>query len=161
MNEEKKNRQLPKKSKFNKGFFIGLGITLFVLAVVAVAIFLFEYFTPDIRTFFDENGNRVLTQLNFLNMMSDIFIIPSILAILVYALMFVSKEGAFDAITYSVKLVFYSIFAKNMRHTKLPATYGEYRAMKMAQERSSSLFLLFAAIPYLITGLVFTILAVI
>ena len=45
--------------------------------------------------------------------------------------------------------------------TKLPATYGDYRAMKMAQERSSTLFLLFAAIPYLITGIVFTILAVI
>ena len=43
--------------------------------------------------------------------------------------------------------------------TKLPATYGDYRLMKQAKERSSSLFLLFAAIPFFIVGIIFTILA--
>ena len=151
MNEVKENR---KQSRFNKWFYIGLAITFAAQAVLCVTIFLYEFYT-----FRCIDG--VITSANLLNMLSDIFMIPSIITILLYGLMFVSKEGAFDAISYAVKLVFYSVFAKNMRQTKLPATYGEYRLMKQQKERSSSLFLLFAAIPYFIVGIVFTILAVV
>lgn len=151
MNEEKKNRL----GRFNKGFYIGTAITFAVLAVVSTVIFLYEFYT-----FRTVGGNiSTLTSANLTNMLSDVFLIPSIIAILFYGIMFVSKEGAFDAIAYASKLVFYSIFAKNMRSTKLPATYGDYRLMKMEKERSSSLFLLFAAIPFFVVGIVFTILA--
>lgn len=156
MNEVKKN-QTEKKSVFNKWFYIGLAITFAVLCIVCTVIFLYEFYV--IRVVENALGEKVLTGHNLMNMLSDLFMIPSLITLLLYAIMYVSKEGAFDAIAYSTKLVFYTIFAKNTRHTKLPATYGEYRAMKMAKERSSTLFLLFAVIPFFICGLVFTILA--
>lgn len=142
-----------RKSRFNKWFFIGLGISLAAEAVVSVAVFLIDYYL-NYKDIIATSG----VALN--NMLSNIFMIPSILCILFYLLVFVSNNGAFDAITYSAKLVFYSIFAKNTRQTKLPATYGDYRAMKMAKERGSTLFLLFAAIPFLIVGIIFTVFAV-
>ena len=151
MNEVKKN-QKGKLSRFNKGFYIGLAITVVVQAILATAIFLYEFYYARVT-------DGAFTPLDLTNTLSDIFIIPSILCILFYLLVFVSREGAFDAIVYSTKLVFYSIFARNIRSTKLPSTYGEYRAMRMAKERSSTLFLLFAAIPFFIVGIVFTILA--
>jgi hypothetical protein len=151
MNEVKENR-IEKQSRFNKGFYIGLGISFAVEAIIAVAIFLYEYYAV---RFVD----NILTSAELNNMLADVFILPSILCILFYCIMFVSKEGAFDAIAYASKLVFYSIFAKNTRETKLPATYGEYRALKMGKTRSSSLFLLFSAIPFFIVGIIFVILA--
>ena len=153
MNEVKENRQ----RKFNKWFYIGLGIAFLAQAIVAVAIFLYEFYT--FRSIVDSEGVRIITSANLTNMLSDMFVIPSVICILLYLLMYVSKEGAFDAIAYSAKLVFYSIFAKNTRDTKLPATYGDYRLMKQGKERNSSLFLLFAAIPFFIVGIIFTILA--
>ena len=149
MNEVKENR---KPSKFNKWFYIGLGITFAAQAVVSVVIFLYEFYAG-------YGGDGIITPLEKPEMLANIFMIPSVLTILLYLLMFVSKEGAFDAISYGAKLVFYSVFAKNMRQTKLPATYGEYRLMKQQKERNSSIFLLFAAIPFFIVGIVFVILA--
>ena len=151
MNEVKKNRE-QKLRRFDKLFFIGLAITFAVQLLVATAIFLYEYYV--IRF---EDG--VLTSLELSNMLADVFIFPSLFCILFYGITYVSKEGAFDAIVYSTKLVFYSIFAKNTRDTKLPATYGEYRLMKQGKPRSSTLFLLFAAIPLFVIGIIFVILA--
>ena len=69
-----------------------------------------------------------------------------------------TKEGAFDAIVYGVKLAFYTTFYSNIRKTKLPATYGEYRELKRGQKRTNLLYIVFSAIPYIIVGLAYYIL---
>ena len=88
----------------------------------------------------------------------DTFLVPSLLAILIYVLNILTKEGAFDAIVYGVKLAFYTTFYSNIRKTKLPATYGEYRELKRGQKRTNLLYIVFSAVPYIIVGLAYYIL---
>ena len=150
MNEVKKDTG---KKVFDKGFFIGLGVTAGIIAVVSVCVFLYEFYALYHGVY--------PSDIALYNSMADVFMIPAVLCLLFYAIVFVSREGAFDAIVYSAKLAFYSVFARNIRKTKLPATYGDYRAMKLSKDRSSTLFMLFADIPFVIVGIIFVILAAI
>ena len=77
---------------------------------------------------------------------------------LFYLLVFVSDEGAFDIITYSVKLVWNVTFHKNVRETNLPRTYAEYRELKRSKPRTNSRFMLFSGLIFFIIGLIFMIL---
>lgn len=141
-----------KNIKYGKGFRIGIIISLFFEALIFLGIFLYEFFVL---------YESIPTSYNFEVLMSDAFIFPSVIFVLLYLLMWVSKEGTFDAIAYGVKLMFYTIFYKNIRESKLPASYGEYRELKRKKERISYSFLLFASIPFFIVGLIFLILSLV
>lgn len=141
----------PEKRLFDKGFFTGLISSFIVGLIIGLIVFLIEYFGQ-------YKGNVVYDSVSYYSMLTNIFSIPGVILILLYLIMFVSKEGAFDAIAYSFKLVFYNTFRKDLRQTKLPATYGDYRLLKSSKPRSSSLFLLFSAIPYIIAGIILLIL---
>lgn len=131
------------KKKFNKFFYIGLGVSFILASLCSVGIF---YYMQNILGFKIENS--------LYHILSDTFLVPAVMLLLFYFLMLVSKEGAFDAISYGVKLTFFRIFYKNIRETKIPSTYVEYRELKRGKERASYLYLA-------ITGSLFLLLAII
>ena len=68
-----------------------------------------------------------------------------------------SRGGAFDAIGYSVKLVLYSIFSPNLRETKLPKTYADYKELKRGRKQSSLSYIAISGALFFLTGLIFLI----
>lgn len=150
--EQNQNQQNQKNKHylFDKGFVVGLIISFIIACLISTGVFLYEYYV--IYSANLDNYKLYVT-------LSNAFMFPWIMFSLLYLLMWASKEGAFDAIVYSSKLFFYTIFYKNIRESKLPSSYREYRELKRNKPRSSTLFLLFAAIPFFITFLVFIILS--
>ena len=84
----------------------------------------------------------------------DALILSSVMMLLFFLLNYLTREGAFDILAYSFKLVWYNTFYRNVRETKLPKTYREYRELKASKPRDSNLFLLVGAAPYLVAGIV-------
>lgn len=148
--EQNQNQQIKNKHYiFDKGFVVGLIISFIIACLISTGVFLYEYYNL---------YSGELTTYKLYMALSDSFMFPWVMFALLYLLMWASKEGAFDAIVYSSKLFFYTIFYKNIRDSKLPASYREYRELKRSKPRSSTLFLLFAAIPFFILFIVFIIL---
>lgn len=143
------NKNLPeieeiKKPKiFTKGFFIGLIITLIITSLIGGLVILQEVYVLG-KTF--ESQGMVI--------MIDAFSVSGGLVCLFYLLCFVSDEGAFDAISYSVQLVWHMTFHKNIRETKLPASYAEYRLLKRSKPRTNLLYMLFSGLTFFIIGLI-------
>lgn len=147
-NSKKELKNINKKDKefnpYNKGYYIGLIITFIILGLLSLCVYFYEIYVLNVT-----NINKNLT---------DSFFIPSIISILFYLLSVVTKNGAFDIIAYSIKLVFYSVFYSNIRKSKLPASYKEYKEIKRGSKRTSTSFLFFSAIPYLSISIIFYIL---
>ena len=76
----------------------------------------------------------------------------------VYFIYYVSDEGAFDIIAYSIQLVWVMTFHRNVRETKLPKTYAEYRQLKREKPRLNLKFILLSGSLFLVVGIVFLIL---
>ncbi len=129
---------------FGKNYYIGLIITIAVVGILVLCLYFYELYILEVK--------------NIYKNLCDAFFIPSIIGVLFYLLNLVSKEGAFDAIAYSVKLVFYTTFYSNIRKTKLPSSYREYRELKRGKKRTSPSFLLAGSLPYLICSILFYIL---
>lgn len=139
------NKKDDENKKLRRNFIVGFLVSFFVIGIVCVIVFLIEYFVTR------SGGNIYVT-------LCDTFLVPSLLAILVYVLNILTKEGAFDAIVYGVKLAFYNTFYSNIRKTKLPASYSEYRELKRGQKRTNIMYIVLASIPYIIVGLAYYIL---
>ncbi|MEG0528920.1 MAG: DUF3899 domain-containing protein [Bacilli bacterium] len=133
-----------KKKIFNKWFYIGFVVT-FILAI-SVVVGCFFYFQGVLGLTIEKSLYRMLC---------DSFAFPAVILLLVYALMAVSKEGAFDALSYGIQLAFFTIFYNDLRKTKIPATYTEYREIKMGKERSSFLYLLIVGLIFLFIAIIF------
>lgn len=125
-----------------RNFLIGFVVSFFIIGLLCLVIFFIEFYATRVGM----NINAIL---------SDTFLVPSLLAILVYLLNVVTNEGAFDALAYGIKLAFYNTFYTNVRKTKLPASYREYRELKRGKKRTSLLYIVLAAIPYIIIGLAY------
>lgn len=134
---------LCEKRGWDRGYFIGGGVTLLINAGITALIILQEIYGLG-RSFTDEK---------FL-ILVDGFSISGVLMCLFYLLVFISDEGAFDIISYSVQLVFHMTFHRNIRETKLPKSYAEYREMKRAKPRLNLSFILFSGLIFLIIGLI-------
>ena len=89
--------------------------------------------------------------------LSDAFSIPGIYTILFFLISWVSGEGAFDAISYGVQVAFYTGFFKDLRETKLPKTYADYRELKRHKKKGRTLFILVAGGIFLLIGIIFSI----
>ena len=90
--------------------------------------------------------------------LADTFTLPGVLYAMAFMLVFASNYGAFDAITYSVRLVWTLFIHSDVRKTKLPANYRDYRLMKSAKPRVKASFLLFIGLGYLLLAVLFIIL---
>lgn len=146
--ESKPNKDLtPGQVRQKKAYWIGFAIALGVSAVLAVGSF-----------FLIRDGMGLDYQTNKWRIWADTFTLPGVLYLLSFLLVKVSDFGAFDAIAYSVRLVITVTFRRNVRDSKLPPTYHEYRLMRMNKPRTSASFLLIIGLFYLLVTAVFLIL---
>lgn len=128
--------------KITKGFIIGLIICLVINGLMAFLVSLIRI------------SSLTTEQIDYLLVLTDGFTVSGGLMCLFYLLVFVSDEGAFDMLSYSIQLVWNVTFHKNVRETKLPKTYAEYRAMKRSKPRLNLRFILYSGLLYLIIGLI-------
>ncbi len=131
------------KKDFDKGFLIGFIICLLVCAFISVLVILQEIYGLQ-RDFASQN----------LLILTDAFTISGGLMLLFYLLVFVSDEGAFDMISYSIQLVWVVTFHKNVRETRLPRNYAEYRQLKRSKPRLNLRFILFSGLIFFIIGII-------
>ena len=122
---EKNGRPSLKKPLLAYGITIGIGLLL-------VLAFLLS------RGFFKES-----LPLERIRMLSDGFFIVGIMTACIGGLFFVSQNGAFDAISYSVR-------------TKKHETYREYRERLNDKPRAPFLFLVFSGLGFLAVAGIFT-----
>lgn len=131
------------KKDFDRGFLIGFIICLLVCSFISVIVVLQEIYGLQ-RDFASQN----------LLILTDAFTISGGLMLLFYLLVFVSDEGAFDMISYSIQLVWVVTFHKNVRETRLPKNYAEYRELKRNKPRLNLRFILFSGLIFFIIGII-------
>lgn len=129
-----------------KRFFIGTAITVSVSLVIATIIYL-------LKSWADVGAGFTFTQQAFRNVI-DGLTLSGLLGVLTFCLSWLSREGAFDIISYSVKLFWYNTFRRNIRQTALPKTYADYKELKHGDKKESVLFILIGSLPCLITGII-------
>ena len=142
----KKNKDIiDEKRGIDKGFIIGFIISLIICAFIAGLIIIQELY--GLNRNFNDNLNIILC---------DAFSISGLLLCLFYIFCYVSDEGAFDILAYSIHLVWG--IHRNVRETKLPKTYAEYRQLKREKPRLNLKFILLSGSLFLLVGIVFLIL---
>ena len=129
-----------------KGYIIGLAISFGVTIVIGVIIFLIRYYSSMV-------GESKRLPISLI----DAFSLSGLLGILFFFIVWVSNYGAFDAISYSILVAWNTVFHKNIRETKVPKTYHEYRELKRGKERLNTTFMLFPSVIFLIVGIILNI----
>ena len=76
---------------------------------------------------FNQNILEKTTLQDIFHVLTDAFFIPGILIMGMGALIFVTNEGAFDAITFGLKS-FWSMFSKKLKRNR--ETYYDYRSAR-------------------------------
>ena len=76
---------------------------------------------------FHQNIMEKTTLQAIFHVLTDAFFIPGVLIFGIGALIFVTNEGAFDAITFGLKS-FWSMFSKKLKHNR--ETYYDYRSAR-------------------------------
>ena len=143
--KEKPEISIEEQKSLRKAFWISFAISFAVSIGVAVG----SYFL--IKSGLGENPDKW-------RLWADTATLPAVLFIVMFLLVKLSDFGAFDAIAYAIKLVVTMTFYSNVRKTKLPASYREYRELKQGKKRVNALFLIYTALPYIALTIVFVIL---
>lgn len=128
-------------------YFIGLLISFLITGVMCALIMLSRY--SMVKDEISSNPNYVWTLI-----WADGLNISSLLMVAFYILTLLTKEGAFDAIAYSVQLVWVNMFHKSTRNTRLAKNYAEYREEKKRSRDRNLSFLVLGATPYILAGIV-------
>ena len=133
----------PQKERDYKTLIIG-SIVTFVVTGVIMGIILLISFTQ---------VTEVTREIAYVGWI-DATGLASVIMILFYILNLLSREGAFDILSYSFKLVWYNTFHRSIKETKLPRTYREYRELKRGSRSERLNFLIIGPLPYIITCIV-------
>lgn len=129
-----------------KRLLIGTIITFIASLVVAALIFLLE-------SLFGLTAGHEFFYNNFIRII-DALSLSGLFGILVFCLAYLSRAGAFDILAYSLKVVWYNTFRRNLKQTELPSSYAEYKELKHGEKQESLLFLVLGSLPTLIVGLI-------
>ena len=149
LSKQKELVELQKQKKENRddsSFIKGLIICLIIDAIIAGLFIGFSFLSSEM----DWNRDKFV-------ILSDAFSFPGIYTILFFLISWVSGEGAFDAISYGVQVAFYTVFYKDLRKTKLPKTYADYRDLKRSRKKGRTLFILVSGAIFLLIGIIFSI----
>ena len=138
---------LQDKKRRRKAYWIGFLIAFVISLGLAVGSF-----------FLIKNGLGLDFENDKWRIFADTFTLPGVMFLMVYLLVKVTDFGAFDALAYSVRLAVTMIFRSNVRKTKLPATYRDYRLKRMEKKRTSASFLAIIGGIHLLVACVFIIL---
>ncbi|MCR5078516.1 MAG: DUF3899 domain-containing protein [Bacilli bacterium] len=145
---DNKKKELTEEEKQRRNAYL-IGFLIAFVVSIPIAVGSFFMIKDGLRLDYETEKWRIWT---------DTFTLPGVLYILVFCLVKVSDWGAFDAITYSVRLLFNTIFFPTTKNSKLPKTYSEYRELKRGKKRISATFLLYIGLLYMALMLVFLIL---
>ncbi len=129
------------KKKRLKGGLISALITLTIIAIFVGLLVYISY------------RDVVEPKLLVFQVLSDAFGISGVLGIGIFGLGFVSSKGAFDLVTYSVKLLFLNAFRPKYRKESFPKTFYDYKVKKDSLDRKAPLMMLFVALAYLSIGI--------
>lgn len=122
-----------------KVFIIGLIVTFVICVLLFTIIFCVEYYS-----------NK-----DFLyKCLVDGFSLSGLIVILSYFLVYCSYQGAFDMLTYSIQVVFYSTFHKSLKETKVARNYAEYKQLKREKDRPNVRYMFIVGLIFLIVGLI-------
>ena len=135
---KKQEEQKRKSEAFIKGLIISLIVNGLLTGLIIA---------------FTATNNDQLGLSEWLKLITDAFSIPGMFTLLLYLMFWVSQKGAFDALSYSIQLVFVTIFHKDTKEANLPATYAEYRALKEKEEKKDSNYLLISGGIFLLIGI--------
>lgn len=126
------------KTNKKKVFLIGLIISFIVNSLLCLGIFFLEY--------------KGLNYFLYLALV-DAFSISGLIMVLFFLLTFFAEKGAFDMLAYSIQVAFYTVFYKNLRDSKLPKSYAEYKEMKYGKEKTSVSYMLYVGLIFMVIGL--------
>ena len=132
--------------KNKKRFIVGSLITFGATLLLAFGIYL-------LKSFSDVGSGLKFNDLLFRNII-DGLTLSGLLGALAFCLSFLSREGAFDILAYSVKVFWYNTFRRNIRQTALPSSYAEYKELKHGETKESTIFILVGSLPCLVVGLI-------
>lgn len=121
---------------------------LITLTVIAILIGLLVYITY---------RNEIEPTLLTFRVLSDAFGIAGVLGIGIFCLGFVSSKGAFDLLSYSVKLIFLNAFRPKYRQESFPKSFYEYKVRKDSLDRKAPSMMFFVALAYLAIGILMTV----
>ena len=127
-----------------RNFIIASVISFFITGVICGIIIVIEYFGLNRRFEGDMSYVIWIDALTLSGGFMGAF----------YLLSLLTNQGVFDALVYSVKLVWVNTFHRNVRETKLAKTFADYREEKNRSRKTSLAFMVVGAAPYLLTGLI-------
>lgn len=145
--EDDKQYKSPIKSR--KRILIEYGVCFGVILIITVIIGLMRYF------FFYQKQSTF----SWVTFFGDIISVGGIFGVLFWALLLVSKGGAFDMIVYGTKKFFFAIFKRDPL-SGLPRTYSEYvyeKRLKRGEDRFY--YILFTGLFYLLLGVILLIIS--
>ena len=129
-----------------KRLLIGTIITFIASLVVAALIFV-------IRSLFNLGAGKEFFTYSLINAI-DSLISSGGLGIMICCIAYLSRAGAFDILSYAMKVVWYNTFRRNLRQTELPSSYAKYKELKHGEKQESLLFLVLGSLPTLFVGLI-------
>jgi len=89
-----------------------------------------------------------------LHILVDAFGLAGILGFAFFSLGYVASKGAFDMLSYSVKLLILNVFAPKYRQTSYPKTFYDYKVKKDSEERKAIYPLLLLSLIFLAIGII-------
>jgi hypothetical protein len=135
----------PKKKKGNlKVFWIGVAIAFVSAWVLAFTIALIEYYAL---------GAGPLTP-RLLQLFEDGVGLSGLLSFFVFLLSWAASKGAFDMLSYSIQVLFNTIFRPHYREKVFPKTFYDYKIIKNAEERKPLLALFVVSLIFIMAGFV-------
>lgn len=125
-------------------FLIGSLIVIAVAIITAIAVYV------NLTSW----ENRESQPKFVFHILADAFSISGLVGLLFYLMTFVSSQGAFDMLSYSVQLVFLITFRRKYREENFPKNYYEYKVMKDHEERKAYAGLLWPSLIFLVIGII-------
>jgi hypothetical protein len=122
-------------------------ISLVALILLGGLIALIEYFAL----------KDIIKEHLALHILGDAFGLSGILGLAGFGLGYVSSKGAFDLLSYSMKLLVLNVFAPKYRQENFPKTYYDYKVLKDHEERKAVFPLLWISLIFLAVGVVLVI----
>ena len=119
-------------------------ISLIALSITAGIIAVIEYFAL--------GGNDAFNLP--LRLAGDAIGLSGILGFSAFVLGYISSKGAFDLVSYSVKLVFLNVFRPKYRQENFPRTFYEYKVLKDHEKRRATFPLLWLSLIFLAVGII-------
>ena len=89
-----------------------------------------------------------------LRLAGDAIGLSGVLGFSAFVLGYVSSKGAFDLVSYSVKLVFLNVFRPKYRQENFPRTFYEYKILKDHEKRRAVFPLLWLSLLFLAVGII-------